>query len=149
MIENAIRFCGDQYAKMSISLALGHPNIEPKSSSIRNFSQTQKTSESNNPFPLNPKFTLDQFITGRSNEFAFAAAQQTAANPGTVYNPFVIFGSTGLGKTLMQSIGHAVPKKGPLNVFFIFMQKSSCRNDKILPTVPWMHLSQHSPVQIF
>ena len=112
IIENAIRFCSAQCAKLPISLALGHPKTAPQKAAPS--SPQKKNNITDNLSSLNSKFTLDQFITGRSNEFAFAAAQQTAANPGTVYNPFVIFGSTGLGKThLMQSIGHAVLQKDP------------------------------------
>ncbi|MEC8881925.1 MAG: chromosomal replication initiator protein DnaA [Pseudomonadota bacterium] len=116
VIENSIRMHKSDYEGMRISFAMGHPTDKkpPTPSGHDSPNGASQTSPSSNPFPLNPKFSFDQFITGRSNEFAFAAAQQAAANPGTAYNPFVIFGSTGLGKThLMQSIGHAVLKKDP------------------------------------
>lgn len=113
VIENAIRMHNPSYENMRLSFAMGHPS-EPPSSPIASTQGTPSMVQTDSPFPLNPKFSFDQFITGRSNEFAFAAAQQAAANPGTAYNPFVIFGSTGLGKThLMQSIGHAVLQKDP------------------------------------
>ena len=112
IIENAIRMHKPAYESMRISFAMGHPTDVKKS--LPTEKSSTHSGQSDKPYPLNPKFSFDKFITGRSNEFAFAAAQQAAANPGTAYNPFVIFGSTGLGKThLMQSIGHAVLEKDP------------------------------------
>ncbi|HAV93922.1 MAG TPA: chromosomal replication initiator protein DnaA, partial [Proteobacteria bacterium] len=110
VIEKHIRGQKSAYEAIRISFVMGNPESEQSSS------ESKKTTARvpGGPYPLNPRFSFDQFITGRSNEFAFAAAQQAAANPGTAYNPFVIFGSTGLGKThLMQSIGHAVLAKDP------------------------------------
>lgn len=56
---------------------------------------------------INPAFTFDSFIEGKSNQLAFAAAKQVAENPGHSYNPLFIYGSVGLGKThLMQAVGN-------------------------------------------
>lgn len=61
---------------------------------------------------LNPKFTLENFVVGPSNNVAFAAATAVVANPGTSYNPLFIYGGTGVGKThLMLAIGNAILKK--------------------------------------
>ena len=49
--------------------------------------------------PLNPRYTFPEFIVGRSNEAAYTAASAAAAAPGHVYNPILITGGTGLGKT--------------------------------------------------
>ncbi len=63
---------------------------------------------------LNPKFTLENFVVGPSNNVAFAAAAAVVANPGTSYNPLFIYGRTGVGKThLMLAIGNAILKKNP------------------------------------
>ena len=56
---------------------------------------------------LNPSYTFESFVVGDSNQFAYISSKQVAANPGLVYNPLFIYGSTGLGKThLLQSIGN-------------------------------------------
>lgn len=63
---------------------------------------------------LNQRYTFDQFVVGKSNEVAAAAAQAAAAAPGKVYNPLFIYGDTGLGKThLMQGIAHELLRKTP------------------------------------
>jgi chromosomal replication initiator protein len=63
---------------------------------------------------LNPEFTFDAFIEGKSNHFAKAAALQVAENPGKAYNPLFIYGGVGLGKThLMHAIGHFIRERNP------------------------------------
>lgn len=56
---------------------------------------------------LNPNYTFDNFIVGKSNNYAFKVAMKVASQPGVVHNPLYIFGDVGLGKThLMQAIGN-------------------------------------------
>ncbi len=60
---------------------------------------------------LNPSFTFDNFVTGKANQLARAAAIQVAECPGVAYNPLFIYGGVGLGKThLIQAIGNLVLK---------------------------------------
>ena len=64
--------------------------------------------------PLNPRYTFDHFVIGKSNDVAAAAAQAAAQAPGKVYNPLFIYGETGLGKThLMQGIAHELLRRTP------------------------------------
>lgn len=83
---------------------------QPPTSTSQNqlpFAQTGAVPQ-NFPTFLNPRYTFDSFIRGESNQLASAAAMAVAENPGgTRYNPFVIYGDTGLGKThLVQAIGN-------------------------------------------
>jgi chromosomal replication initiator protein len=63
---------------------------------------------------LNPLYTFESFVEGKSNQFALAAAHQIAENPGRAYNPLFIYGGVGLGKThLMHSVGHLLLQRNP------------------------------------
>ena len=63
---------------------------------------------------LNPEFTFQNFVEGKSNQLARAAATQISENPGKSYNPLFIYGGVGLGKThLMQAIGIAMLARNP------------------------------------
>lgn len=63
---------------------------------------------------LNPAFTFNSFVEGKSNQLARAAAQQVAENPGHAYNPLFIYGGVGLGKThLMHAVGNVLLERNP------------------------------------
>tara|TARA_Y100000768_G_C23964723_1_gene677272 strand:+ start:654 stop:2063 length:1410 start_codon:yes stop_codon:yes gene_type:complete len=71
---------------------------------------------------LNPAFTLENFVVGKSNQLAVAAARQIAQNPGGAYNPFFLYGGVGLGKThLMHAIGNAIIKNKGGNAKVIYL----------------------------
>lgn len=74
---------------------------------------------------LNPRYQFNSFIVGTFNELAYAASQAIIDNPGTKYNPFFIYGGTGLGKThLIQSIGNSIKEKHPnKKVHYITLEK--------------------------
>ena len=63
---------------------------------------------------LNSAFNFDNYVTGRANQLARAAAIQVAENPGAAYNPLFIYGGVGLGKThLLQAIGNELKQHNP------------------------------------
>jgi chromosomal replication initiator protein len=63
---------------------------------------------------LNPDFTFDSFVEGKSNQIARAVAIQIGQNPGNAYNPLFIYGGVGLGKThLMHAVGNEVLNRKP------------------------------------
>lgn len=63
---------------------------------------------------LNPNFTFDNFVEGKSNQLARAASLQVANNPGSAYNPLFLYGGVGLGKThLMHAVGNQILKHKP------------------------------------
>ena len=62
---------------------------------------------------LNAELTFDNFVTGKANQLARAAALQVAENPGVSYNPLFLYGGVGLGKThLIHAIGNALVANG-------------------------------------
>ena len=88
---------------------------------------------------LDPSFTFDNFVVGESNQFAHAAARAVAETPAKAYNPFFIFGDTGLGKThLMQAIGNEILQHTSLQVLYVSVETfytdlvNSLRNQKLL-----------------
>jgi len=63
---------------------------------------------------LNPRYQFNSFIVGAFNELAYAASQAIIESPGTKYNPFFVYGGTGLGKThLIQAVGNSIKEKYP------------------------------------
>ncbi len=66
------------------------------------------------PCNLSPRFTFDTFVEGKSNQLSKAAAMQVASHPGEAYNPLLIYGGVGLGKThLLHAIGNYIRGKHP------------------------------------
>ncbi len=63
---------------------------------------------------INPEFTFDNFVEGKSNQLAKAAARQVADNPGLAYNPLFVYGGVGLGKThLMHAVANEIKARRP------------------------------------
>ncbi len=74
---------------------------------------------------LDPSFNFDNYVTGKANQLARAAAIQVADNPGQAYNPLFIYGGVGLGKThLLQSIGNQIKTQNPdVNVRYLHAER--------------------------
>lgn len=73
---------------------------------------------------LDSKYTFENFITGTSNKFAKATALAVAEQPGIMYNPLFIYGSSGLGKThLMHAIGNYIKENSNKKVLYVTSEK--------------------------
>ncbi len=103
------------------SKPLATPKNNTENSASANFSLNTKstsssTAETNLPNKPNVrvKYTFDNFVEGKSNQLARAAASQVADNPGAAYNPLFIYGGTGLGKThLLHAVGNGILQNNP------------------------------------
>ena len=115
----------DSYSNVSINVEVGS---QPQTSTQTNnqprpaFRQQGRITRSSN---LNPEFTFDSFIEGKSNQLARAASLQATQNPGKSYNPLFIYGGVGLGKThLMHAIGHSILQHNPdANVVYLHSER--------------------------
>ena len=84
----------------------------------------KKISSSNNSLTFSDRFTFNNFVKGKNNEFAMAAAEAVAKNPAGTYNPLFIYGNSGLGKThLMKAIGHEIHKNFDCKVLYLSSEK--------------------------
>ena len=88
--------------------------ISQKITSNKPIIEEDKKEIFNNKVKFSSEFTFDNFVTGKSNELARAAAMQVSNNPAQNYNPFFIYGGVGLGKThLMNAIGNNILSNNP------------------------------------
>ncbi|MCW2478593.1 chromosomal replication initiator protein DnaA [Candidatus Symbiopectobacterium sp. NZEC135] len=89
--------------------------------------QTEHTYRSN----VNPKHSFDNFVEGKSNQLARAAARQVADNPGGAYNPLFLYGGTGLGKThLLHAVGNGIIARKP-NAKVVYMHSERFVQDMV------------------
>jgi chromosomal replication initiator protein len=93
---------------LSVGLTPTEPPVQPLRGIARNGDPAYEKTR------LNPDFTFETLVTGRSNDLARAAAQQVGLNPGTSYNPLFVYGGVGLGKThLVHALGNEVWRLNP------------------------------------
>ena len=97
-------------------LKLGKKTVSPSTPKffISNLVEPVIQVSNKNHSKLNGSLAFENFVTGKANQLAHAAAMQVANFPGSIYNPLFIYGGVGLGKThLIQSIGNLVKKDNP------------------------------------
>jgi chromosomal replication initiator protein len=98
--------------KNATSLIAEVGDTKTVASAISKDSTNRRAGERNSG--LNPSFNFNNYVTGRANQLARAAAIQVAENPGQAYNPLFIYGGVGLGKThLLQAIGNQLKQQNP------------------------------------
>ncbi len=91
----------------------------------------KNTSKNEEKSPFKEKFTFDNFVVGKSNQFVYAAARTVAEHPGKRYNPLFIYGGVGLGKThLLHAIGNYLHEFSP-NLKIMYVTCEQFTNDYI------------------
>lgn len=112
--------------EIPVRLEVGSQTVTPSSETNRpqpstptSYAKKQRNSS------LNPNFTFDTFVEGKSNQLGRAASIQVAENPGKSYNPLLIYGGVGLGKThLMHAVGNLMLQHHPdANVIYLHSER--------------------------
>ncbi len=110
--------------KVTLSIGSSH-NLPSSNPSVQKPAQTKPNKTIKPINHLNPAFTFTNFVEGKSNQLARAAALQVAKNNGKAYNPLFIYGGVGLGKThLMHAVGNALLEQNPgINVLYLHSER--------------------------
>lgn len=114
LIENTISQITNQTTGVEFRVVQRH-SPGPQSESVRSPQEQRSPHQGNpaEPAKLNPRYTLESFVVGESNQLAYAGALAVASKTGSAYNPLFLYGGVGLGKThLLHGIGHASVNKG-------------------------------------
>ena len=138
--DNAEKSCGDEIRNTLEAIANEKIDVEfivdssaKPSAKKRTAPKADKKSEApvSKNTTLNKSYSFDNFIAGDNSSFAFNAAKVIAQNPGISYNPCLIYGGVGLGKThLLQSIGNYIDEHNP-KMKIIYVTAESFTNEFI------------------
>jgi len=105
--EKINSYIKQQKSNVTLVIKVGNPDSEKKQNIDKRLNNNYQSN-------INKEFTFHNFVEGKSNQLARAAAMQVSENPGKAYNPMFIYGGVGLGKThLMQAIGNIIQEKNP------------------------------------
>ncbi len=105
--------CASQVAGIDVSIALVASDVVDDPG-IDVLAADQSSTGSMPSTALNPKYTFSQFVIGKSNHIAHAAALAVAEQPAQAFNPLFIYGAPGVGKThLLHSIGNYLADQAP------------------------------------
>ena len=122
-IRALIEQASDSDNEIGIALSVGGETLgEHSPAPLRANVHGQRVKPATN---LNSEFTFSTFVEGKSNELAKAAAMQVASNAGKSYNPLLLYGGVGLGKThLMQAVGNEILAQNPdAHVVYLHSQR--------------------------
>lgn len=111
LIDFCRRFSNDEIRDVRIIVASGSGESTQESSlkDVR-----QPSAETELGISLDPKLKFENFVVGKPNEFAYAAAQRVAMSKNIAFNPLFLYGGVGLGKThLMHAIAWEIKKRSP------------------------------------
>ena len=98
----------------AVSTSSGNASINPQRRVNNGQRQAEIEGSLQHQQNLVDTYTFDNFVEGKSNQLALAAARQVAENPGDSYNPLFLYGGVGLGKThLMHAVGNALKRTKP------------------------------------
>ncbi len=125
-IEALINNYSDE--NISVLLDIGSENISSTTKQVVSSPETApatSTTSARRNSSLNPNFTFDTYVEGKSNQLGRAASLQVAENPGHSYNPLMIYGGVGLGKThLMHAVGNMILQHQPrANVVYLHSER--------------------------
>lgn len=121
LIENAISEITKKTYKITFEIKKedSHQTAKKQVQKTEKTVVTEEKTKAPNP-TLNPAYTFESFVPGENSNFAYSAAFAIAKNPGSVYNPCLLYGGVGLGKThLLQSIGNYVHENTELKVVYV------------------------------
>ncbi|MGA9341374.1 MAG: chromosomal replication initiator protein DnaA [Rhodanobacteraceae bacterium] len=111
-IERLLAHLGD--AKVSVEIGIGGKSRSSASSTFSSRARPNSSNRDRFEANLDHNYTFENFIEGKSNQLGKAAAIQVAMNPGRAYNPLLLYGGTGLGKThLMHAAGNLMRSNRP------------------------------------
>jgi len=129
-ISNIINVLEEKDIRVSISIGSSkvthtHPSFNSKKTS------TTQSNDAAFPSNLNSTFTFENFVEGKSNALAKAAAIQVSTNPGEENNPLYLYGGVGLGKThLMHAVGNSILANSP-NAKICFLSSERFVSDMV------------------
>ncbi len=117
--------CRSFLKKISSSPAPSNVYQSGLNSILNTSAEVAPQSEQSLSVPLNPQFTFDNFVVGKTNEFAYAAAKKVAESRNVSFNPLFLYSGVGLGKThLMHAIAWQIKKQDPSrNIVYLSAEK--------------------------
>ena len=113
-IEAALRQLSGRACKVHLQVGSSSPRLPQLAGSAEPARRLVVATAPSFSANLDPHYTFDTFVEGKSNQLGKAAAMQVATNPGRAYNPLLLYGGTGLGKThLMHAAGNLMRQRNP------------------------------------